>query len=110
MLQLFIDRGYRLISARVVTDKYSGQFRGFGFVELGQGDDMARAIGELDGLDVEGRAINVSEACPQEFRGGGSNGSGGGGHRSGGGGGRGCSGRRSEEGHRGHQSFLRSAR
>jgi RNA recognition motif-containing protein len=91
LLQLFTAKGYSPISARVVTDKFSGQSRGFGFVELGQADDMARAIGELDGLHFEGRPINVSEARPREFRDGG---------RSGGGGERGFSGGRSGHGHR----------
>jgi RNA recognition motif-containing protein len=84
LFQLFTDRGYKPVSARVVTDKYSGQSRGFGFVELGPGDNITQAIGELNGLNIEGRAINVSEARPQESRGGGGNRSGGGG-RSGGG-------------------------
>jgi RNA recognition motif-containing protein len=84
---LFTDRGYKPISVRVVTDKYSGQSRGFGFVELGQEDDMARAIGELNGLNIGGRAINMSEARPLEFRSAGHSGgagkgfSGGRGHR-----------------------------
>jgi RNA recognition motif-containing protein len=76
LFQLFTDRGYKPISARVVTDKYSGQSRGFGFVELGQEDDMVRAIGEFNGLNIGGRAINVSEARPLEFRGGGRSGGG----------------------------------
>lgn len=71
LLQLFADKGYRPISARVVTDKYSGQSRGFGFVELGPGENKEQAIGELNGLNIDGRAINVSEARPQESHGGG---------------------------------------
>lgn len=92
LLQLFTDKGYKPISARVITDKFSGQSRGFGFVELGPGENKEQAIGELNGLDVEGRAIQVNEAREQESRGGG-------GHRSGGGGGRGFSGGRSGRGH-----------
>jgi RNA recognition motif-containing protein len=88
LLQLFSDRGYKPISARVITDKFSGQSKGFGFVELGPSDDMARAIGELNGLDVAGRAIQVNEARPQENRGGGGRGFGGGGGRGGFSGGR----------------------
>lgn len=84
LFQWFTDKGYKPVSARVVTDKYNGQSRGFGFVELGAGDNMAQAIGELNGLTIEGRAIQVNEARPQESRGGEGYRSGGGG-RSGGG-------------------------
>ena len=52
LLQLFTDKGYRPTSARVVTDKYSGQSRGFGFVELGAGENKEQAIGELNGLNI----------------------------------------------------------
>jgi RNA recognition motif-containing protein len=87
LLQLFTDRGYRPVSARVITDKFTGQSRGYGFVELGPGEDLRQAIGEFDGLKIEGRTIHVSEARPQEFRGGS-------GHQFGGGGGRPEGGRR----------------
>ncbi|PYT78434.1 MAG: RNA-binding protein [Acidobacteria bacterium] len=69
--QLFIGKGYQVASARVITDRETGRSRGFGFVELGSGDDAARAIGEMNGLNVEGRALQVNEARPQESRGGG---------------------------------------
>src|SRR5215467_14441222 len=71
LLQLFTDKGYQPVSARVITERETGRSRGFGFVELGQGDDAAKAIGEFDGLNVEGRALQVNEARPQESRGGG---------------------------------------
>jgi|SRR5215469_4521612 len=88
LLQLFTDKGYRPISARVITDKFSGQSRGFGFVELGPEENKEQAIGEFNGLSIEGRSINVSEARPQESRGGGGRGFGGGGGRGGFSGGR----------------------
>ena len=84
LLQLFTDKGYKPVSARVITDRDTGQSKGFGFVELGPGDDGARAIGEFNGLNVEGRALQVNEARPQESRGGGGRfgrGGGGGGRR-----------------------------
>lgn len=62
----------------IVTDRDSGQSRGFGFVEMpnnAEGDD---AINALNGADVQGRAINVNEARPKEDRGGGRGGYGGG--------------------------------
>jgi RNA recognition motif-containing protein len=91
LLQLFTGKGYKVGSARIITDRETGRSRGFGFVELGPEDDAAKAIGEFNGLDVDGRALQVNEARPQEFRGGG-----GGGDRSGGG--RGYSGGRSGRG------------
>lgn len=93
LLQLFTGRGYKVGSARIITDRETGQSRGFGFVELGPEDDAAKAIEELNGLDCEGRALQVNEARPQEFRGGGGDRSGGGGY-SGGRSGRGGGGRR----------------
>ncbi len=90
LLELFTGKGYKVGSARIITDRETGRSRGFGFVELAQGDDAAKAIGEFNGLDVEGRQLQVNEARPQEFRGGGGDRGGDrGGNRSGGGGGRG---------------------
>jgi RNA recognition motif-containing protein len=74
--QLFTAKGYQVSSARVITDRESGRSRGFGFVELGSNDEAARAIGELNGLNVKGRALQVNEARPQEFRNGDRSGSG----------------------------------
>ena len=71
LLQLFTDKGYKAVSARVITERDTGQSRGFGFVELGPGEDGAKAIGEFNGLNIEGRALQVNEARPQESRGGG---------------------------------------
>jgi len=86
-------------SAQVITDRESGRSRGFGFVEMASGEDAQRAIRELDGKELQGRSINVSEArerAPREGGGGGGGrgrggfGGGGGGDRGGfGGGGRG---------------------
>lgn len=71
-------------SVAVVTDRATGQSRGFGFVEMTSSSDAQRAIQQLDGTEIKGRAIRVSEARERESRGGGG---GGGGY--GGGGGRG---------------------
>ena len=71
LLQLFAEKGYEPVSARIITDRETGQSRGFGFVELGPQDDAAKAIGEFNGLNVQGRALQVNEARPQESRGGG---------------------------------------
>jgi RNA recognition motif-containing protein len=66
--ELFTARGYQVTSARVICDREGGRSRGFGFVVLGSSGDVARAIGEMNGLDVEGRALQVNEARPQEPR------------------------------------------
>lgn len=93
LMQLFTGKGYKVGSARIVTDRETGRSRGFGFVELAPEDDAAKAIGEFNGLDIEGRALQVNQARPQEFRGGGER-SGGGRGYSGGRSGRGGGGRR----------------
>ncbi len=55
-------------SARVITDKFTGQSRGFGFVEMSSGDEAQKAIAALNGTQVEGRSLTVNEARPQENR------------------------------------------
>lgn len=75
----------------IVTDRDSGQSRGFAFVEMTDRNAAETAISQLNGSDLNGRAINVNEARPRPQ---GGNGGGGGGRREGrggGGGGRGGS-------------------
>lgn len=67
----------------IVTDRDTGQPRGFGFVEMSNNAEADRAIAALNGRDLDGRALNVNEARPKADRGFG----GGGGDRSGRGGG-----------------------
>jgi len=71
LLQLFTRKGYKPASARIITDRETGRSRGYGFVELAPEDDAAKAIGEFNGLNIEGRQLQVNEARPQESRGGG---------------------------------------
>jgi RNA recognition motif-containing protein len=85
LLQLFSGKGYRATSARVITDRETGRSRGFGFVELGPEDDATKAIGEFNGMEIDGRALQVNEARPQESRGGGGDRFGGGGRGNSGG-------------------------
>lgn len=59
-------------SARVITDKFTGQSRGFGFVEMATPEEAARAIGALNDTQLGGRTLKVNEAKPQEARSGGS--------------------------------------
>jgi cold-inducible RNA-binding protein len=61
----------------LITDRDTGQARGFGFVEMSVNADADRAIAELNGRELDGRALNVNEARPKTDRGG----SGGGGGR-----------------------------
>jgi RNA recognition motif-containing protein len=55
-------------AARVITDKYTGQSRGFGFVEMGSQAEAQRAIEALNGTQLDGRTLVVNEARPQEKR------------------------------------------
>ena len=81
-------------SVNIIKDKFSGESRGFGFVEMPSKDEAQKAIEEMNGTDLKGRALNVNEARPKADRGGGRGGRGGGGRGGrggfgGGGGGRG---------------------
>jgi cold-inducible RNA-binding protein len=67
--ELFVAKGFPVTGARVICDREGGRSRGFGFVELGSREEADRAIGELHGFTVEGRALQVNEARPQESRG-----------------------------------------
>ncbi len=67
-------------SARVMIDRFSGQHRGFGFVEMASKSDAINAIQELNGREIEGRALTVNEARPRE-EGGNRGGNRGGGNR-----------------------------
>ncbi len=75
-------------NANVIKDKYSGESRGFGFVEMPSKDEAKKAIDEMNGKDLQGSPINVNEARPKPDRGSGGRGGFGGGGRRGGGGGR----------------------
>ncbi|HSQ01018.1 MAG TPA: RNA-binding protein [Candidatus Dormibacteraeota bacterium] len=57
-------------SVAVVTDKFSGQSRGFGFVEMSSNSEAQRAIQQFDGKDLKGRNLKVNEAREREERGG----------------------------------------
>ncbi|WP_447977566.1 RNA recognition motif domain-containing protein [Candidatus Nitrospira bockiana] len=58
-------------SARVITDRFTGQSRGFGFVEMASGEEASAAIAALNGTQFGGRTLTVNEARPQEARSGG---------------------------------------
>ncbi len=56
--------GFQVSSAVVIRDKMTGTPRGFGFVELAEGEDVQRAISSLNGQALEGRSLTVNEARP----------------------------------------------
>lgn len=68
----------QVLSAKVIVDRYSGQGKGFGFVEMANDDEANKAITELSGSELEGRKIVVNEARPEaprrDFHGGGGGG------------------------------------
>jgi RNA recognition motif-containing protein len=55
-------------SAKVISDKFTGQSRGFGFVEMPDETAAKKAIAEKDGTSVDGRTIKIVEARPKEDR------------------------------------------
>ena len=55
-------------SARIITDKFTGQSRGFGFVEMSGDSEAQAAINALNGTQFGGRTLTVNEARPQEPR------------------------------------------
>ena len=58
------NAGFEVASAVVIRDKMTGSPRGFGFVELGDNQDIQRAIAGLNGQSLEGRPLTVNEARP----------------------------------------------
>ena len=78
---LFAAHG-TVASAKIIADKFTGQSRGFGFVEMSSDSEAKAAIAALNGSDMGGRSLTVNEAKPMEQRsGGGGGGFGGGGNR-----------------------------
>ena len=91
---LFASHG-EVVSAKIVTDKFTNRSKGFGFVEMSNDDQAQAAIAALNGSEVDGRNIVVNESRPKPEGGGGGGfkkrsfggGGGGGGYKKGGGGG-----------------------
>jgi cold-inducible RNA-binding protein len=95
--EVFTETG-TVADVKVVLDRESGRPRGFAFVEMSTDDEAAKAMQTLNGREIQGRAISVSEA--RERSGGGSGGGGGGGGRGYGRGGGGGGGGRERSGGR----------
>ena len=64
LLEAFQTHG-QVTSANVITDKYTGRSRGFGFVEMPVDDEARAAINALNSTDLKGRSISVNEARPR---------------------------------------------
>ena len=110
-LKLAFEPFGKVESANLIKDKYSGQSKGFGFVEMASKDEGQSAIDGLNGTELKGKALNVNEAHPRTERRGGRGGYGGGrggqgGNRGGYGGGSGGQG----GGNRGGQGGGRGGR
>ncbi len=73
-----------ITSINIITDRDTGRPRGFGFVELANDEKASKAITELNGKELDGRALNVNEATPRPERSGPRGGGGGGGRDRGG--------------------------
>ena len=65
--EMFSSYG-EITEATVISDKFSGRSKGFGFVTFANDEDAAKAISEMNEKEVEGRALKVNEAKPMERR------------------------------------------
>lgn len=83
-LQSLFEQAGNVVSVKLITDKFSGRSKGFGFIEMGSDEDAEKAISEINGKELESRPLKVSVA---QDKGGGGGGGGRGGRGGGGGGG-----------------------
>jgi RNA recognition motif-containing protein len=67
-LQALFEQYGEVSSANVITDKFTGQSKGFGFVEMPQDDQAQKAVAELNGQELKGRNLTVNEARPRAER------------------------------------------
>lgn len=67
-LKEFFESAGTVVSANVIVDRETNRSKGFGFVEMSSDEEAKKAIDELNGKDLDGRAIVVSEARPREER------------------------------------------
>ena len=112
-LKEFFEEYGEVASVKIITDKFSGRSKGFGFVEMPNEDEARKAIEELNGAEIEGRAIVVNEALEKKDSdrrssggfGGGGRSNYGGGNRGGGGGYKGGGNRRDNQGNTRRSSY-----
>ena len=113
--EYFSQAGVNPSAVNLIRDRFTGQSRGFAFVEIGNDEEADRAVNTMNGQNFGGRNLVVNEARPQTERGGGGGGRGGGGGygggrgHGGGGGGRG-GGRGGDRGDRGDRGGDRGDR
>ena len=69
-LRGLFEQAGQVTEATVVEDKYSGQSKGFGFVEMPEASEAQAAIAKFNGYSLDGRPLTVNEAKPRENRGG----------------------------------------
>lgn len=67
-LKNFFAQAGTVVSASIITDKFSGKSKGFGFVEMSSEEESKQAIEKLNGQTLDGRTIAVNEARPQAPR------------------------------------------
>lgn len=72
-LQEVFEEFGSVTSAKVIKDRETGRSKGFAFVEMESDDDAQAAIKELDGSEIDGRAVKVNKARPKETAGGNKN-------------------------------------
>ena len=76
--ELFGQNNRTVSEVKLITDRDTGRPRGFGFVEMASSEDAEGAINDLNGYQMDGRALTVNEARERTSRGGGGGGGGGG--------------------------------
>lgn len=64
-LKTFFEQAGKVVSATIISDKFSGRSKGFGFVEMSSEEEAKEAINKLNGQTLDGREITVNEAKPQ---------------------------------------------
>jgi len=67
-LKAAFEQAGEVVSAKIISDKFSGRSRGFGFVEMADDDGAAKAIEMWNGQELDGRKLIVNEARPMEER------------------------------------------
>jgi RNA recognition motif-containing protein len=61
----FFDQSGTVLSANVITDQFSGQSRGFGFVEMATSEEAEKAVAQLNGRELDGRTLRVEVSRPK---------------------------------------------
>jgi len=67
-LKTIFEEFGEVTTVKIITDRFSGDSKGFGFVEMTSDDNAKKAIAELNGKDIDGRSLRVNEARPREER------------------------------------------